>query len=45
MVKAGVESVKEDPPRGVEPSSTGENEDDSEAIEAEAETIEAKVDC
>jgi hypothetical protein len=45
MVKAGVESVKEDPPRGVQHSSTEETVDDAEAIEVEAETVEAKVDC
>ena len=45
MVKAGLESVKEDPPSGVEHSSTEETEDNAEAVEAETETVEAKVDC
>ena len=45
MMKAGVELVKENPPSGVEHSSTEVTEDDAEAIEAETETIEAKVDC
>ena len=45
MVKVGVGSIKEDPLSCVEHSSTEETEDDAEAVEAETETVEAKVDC